>query len=453
MPCFSLVKNMKRIIVNLFRKRILLLILILGGVLRIGMLFFNIQDNYSLFHNNTELISKKINADDKPFQHSFGSEISNVAYSIVCKRDGFSNPFGGHTGPTGWVAPGMVAIYALSFYWFGCFTFKSIIFVFLFSLAVSLLMILLVYLLCIELFRNEIIGYIGAFLLAIDFHDIFIFKRINQQDFNTLPFLFLLVFYLFMRCIKSRSIKNLLLVTLASGTAILFNPAFGISIFLLLFFLLKRTIFKLKHGMIFLIVTLLMVTPYILYQRHQLEIWSLVKSNGPFEIYQGNVPDFSGFLTIDLFKKYHPIMNQKEYREYKVKGEREYIDSKFAQFKNKFDLGSFALLSIKKILYFFFIFPPLKIREPGVTLLMNFAYSLRGLSLLIYLLIRVKSITMNDKLLFIYIISFSIPYCVVGIMYRYSFPIVPLTTVLAAYSVYTICGWIKSNTVQNSWHC
>jgi len=439
---------MKSIFPRLVKVRFLFLILIFGALLRIGMLISNIQTNYSLFHNNIELINQQINSSDTPFQHPFGSEISNVAYSLVCKGAGFSSPFGGHTGPTGWVAPGMVSIYALAFYLFGCFTFGSILFVFLFSLALSLLMILLIYSLCVKLFGNKMIGYIGACLFAIDPHDIFIFNRIHQQDFNTLPFLFLLVFYLFIRCIESISIKNLFPVALVSGIAILFNPVFVIPIILLLCFLLKYKIFTLKYGVIFLIVAFSMVTPYIFYQKHKLKVWTFIKSNGLFEIYQGNAPDFSGVLTIDLFKKYHPIMNQKEYEEYKAKGEMDYINTKFVQFKDNFNLRSFLLLSVKKFFYFFLVFPALKIREQGIAVHMYFSYSLRGLSLLIYLLIRAKGITTYDKLLCLYIISLAIPYCFAGIMYRYSFPIVPLTTLLAAYSIYTLWHWVKTSTAK-----
>jgi len=393
------------------------------------------------------VLNQQINSTDFPFIHSFGAELSSVAYSIVCKQEGFSSPFGGHTGATGWAAPGMVSIYTLAFYLFGCFTFGSIMFVFLFSLVLSLLMILMIYSLCVELFRNESIGYIGACLFAIDPQDIFIFNRIHQQDFNTLVFLFLLVFYLFIRCIESSSIKNLIFVALASGIATLFNPVFVIPIILLLCFLLKHKIFKLKYGVIFVIVAFSMVTPYILYQKHTLKAWTFIKSNGFFEIYQGNVPDCIGVLTLDVFEKYHPIKNQKEYEEYKAKGEMDYIKAKFVQFKDNFNLKSFLLLSIKKFLYFFFIFPPLKSSEQSIAA-QYFAYSLRGLSLLIYLLIRAKRLTTYDRLLYLYIVSYAIPFCFAGIMYRYSFPIVPFATVLAAYSIYTIWHWVKRSTMN-----
>jgi hypothetical protein len=193
---------------------------------------------------------------------------------------------------------------------------------------------------------------------------------------------------------------------------------------------------------LFAIVLISIVTPYIIYQKQRLGAWTFIKSNGLFEIYQGNVPDCRGVLTLDVFEKYHPIKNQKEYEEYKLKGEIDYIHSKFVQLKEDFNLKSFLLLSIKKFFYFFFVFPPLKISEESIAL-QYFAYSMRGLSLLIYLFIRVKQMTTYDRLLYLYIVSYAIPFCFAGIMYRYSFPIVPLSTVCAAYIIYLLLQWSK----------
>ena len=442
---------MKNIFHSLVKNRILLLILIFGAMLRIASLISNIQNNYSVFHSNIELINQQINSNDFPFKHLFGAEISNVAYSIVCKGEGFSSPFGGHTGATGWVAPGMVFIYALSFYLFGCFTFGSIMFVLLFSLALSLIIIIIIYSLCVELFKNKIIGYIGAFLFAIDPHDLFIFNRFHHQEFNAFALLFLLVFYLFIRCSESTSIKTVLFVAVASGIAVLFNPSFVISISLVLFFFLRHKIFKLEYAVLFVIIACLIVTPYIFYQKHKISKWVFIRSSAPYEIYQGNLPDFCGAYDFDFLKKHHPILNQKEYEEYKVKGEFAYIDSKFIQFKDSFDLRKFIFLCTKKFLFFFFVYHPVKVTEHGVALYVYLVYSLRGLSLIIYLLIRARGIATYDKLLYLYIISFSIPYCFAGVTYRYSFPIVPFTSVLAAYSIYTIWHWVKRGTVNNKY--
>ena len=126
----------------------------------------------------------------------------------------------------------------------------------------------------------------------------------------------------------------------------------------------------------------------------------------------------------------------------------DYIASKFVQFKDSFDLGTFTCLCFKKFLYFFFVYHPLQVIG-HVAPYVYFAYSLSGLSLLLYILIKAKGDHDHDKLLYIYIISFSIPYCLAGATYRYSFPIVPFAAMLAAYSMYTIWHWVKRGTINH----
>jgi hypothetical protein len=190
-------------------------------------------------------------------------------------------------------------------------------------------------------------------------------------------------------------------------------------------------------------ISCLIVIPFIFYQKHNTGQWFFIRSNAPYEIYQGNLPDFCGAYDLDFLKKHHPVVNQKEYTEYTVKGEPDYIASKFVQFKDSFDPGRFIGLCSKKFLYFFFVYHPLTVIASGVAPQVYLAYSLSGLSLLIYLLIKAKGLTTYDKLLYLYIISFSMPYCFAGVTYRYSFPIVPFATMLAAYSMYTIWNWFK----------
>jgi len=87
----------------------------------------------------------------------------------------------------------MVMLYAASFYLFGCFTFNSILFMFLLALVLSLTIMVLIYRLSIELFANPAIGYTGAILFALSPEDVFIFRRIYEQDFNIMAFLFILL--------------------------------------------------------------------------------------------------------------------------------------------------------------------------------------------------------------------------------------------------------------------
>jgi hypothetical protein len=188
-----------------------------------------------------------------------------------------------------------------------------------------------------------------------------------------------------------------------------------------------------------LAILLLLCTPYILYQKQKLNIFTFIKSNALYELYQGNLPDFDGVLTTELFEKYHPFFNKNEYRNYKSLGEIKYIESKFSVFKQHFDFNRFIIVTGKRFINFFFIFPLPTYRIYGREFFIReLAYPLMGLSLLCYYALRFKKRNSFDELMYIYIFSYALPYCFAGMMYRYSFPIVPLTAVLFAYIIYSL---------------
>ena len=348
---------------------------------------------------------RKHASDDKPLANYFGAEVSNVAYSLVCKREGLANPFGGNTGPTGWVAPGMAMLYAVSFFMFGCFTFNSTLFIFSLALVLSLTIIVLIYRLGVELFGNHCIGYTGAFLFAVSPEDISIFKRIYEQDFNIMAFIFLLLFYRFIKFLKLLSNRNLVLFALVSGTAVLFNPAFIFPIMSCLFFALfylSNKLFAFQRISLSVAIVLLIVTPYIMYQKQRLNALTFIKSNALYELYQGNLPDFNGVLVRELFEKYHPIMNQAEYQQYKSLGEINYVKSKFSLFLKNLDLSLFVKLTGKKFLNFFFVFPLPTYRVYGREFFIrSIAYPLMGLSLVCYYVLTFRKKKYFDGLIYL----------------------------------------------------
>ena len=422
---------------------LLILILFFAAIMRIGMLYANINKNPTIFYHDIQTLEQKNVSDDKPFANYFGAEVANVAYSLVCKREGLSNPFGGSTGPTGWAAPGMVMLYAVSFYLFGCFAFYSMLFMFSLALVLSLTIMVLIYRLSIELFANPLIGYMGAFLFAVSPEDVFIFRRIHEQDFNIMAFIFLLLFYRFIKFLKLFSNRNVVLFSLVAGTAVLFNPVFIFPIMVCLLFIFvhfKNKYFACQKIMWSLAILLLVCTPYVLYQKQRLHVLTFIKSNALFELYQGNVHDFDGVLTLDLFEKYHPFYNQKEYRTYKSLGEIQYIRSKFSVFLQKFDFQRFVILTGKRFKNFFFVFPlPTDRRYGREFFILELVYPLMGLALLCYYILRFEAKDSFDWLLYIYILSYAFPYCLTGMMYRYSFPLVPLRAVLFSYIIYSLC--------------
>lgn len=257
-----------------------------------------------------------------------------------------------------------------------------------------------------------------------------------------MAFLFLLLFYRFIKFLKSFSGINLILFSLAAGTAVLCNPVFIFPIMgCLIFIFLKSKNKNIACQKIVwsLAILLLLCTPYMLYQKQRLGVLTFIKSNALYELYQGNICALDGLLTTELFEKYHPFCNEKEYRIYKSLGEIKYIKSKFAIFKQQFDFKRFNIVTGKRFINFFFVFPLPIYRRYGLEFfLRELAYPLMGISLLFYYAVRFKKRNSFDVLIYIYILSYALPYCFVGIMYRYSFPVVPLTAVLFAYIIYSL---------------
>jgi hypothetical protein len=412
-------------------QKTLIAILVMAFLIRIAVLSWFGYNRPDYFHNDLQQIEENISSVNQPYQNSFGSEVSNVAYALVCAGRGFSDPFGGKTGPTGWVAPGIVFPYAFAFFIWGCFSYGAIMFLFCLALIASLATVVLVFAVGKEMFGDSRAALLGALFFALSPHDIAIFGRISQQDFNFFPFLFTLIFYLFVCYRKKQTFGKLALFSIIAALSILCNPALSAPIGMCFLFLVfenglafRKSIIEILIGVgIILILTL----PYNIYQKQKLGTWTFIKSNGLYEIYQGNENRFEGVLTMDLFNTLHPIQNVSEFSLYSTLGETAYIATKFDQFKSTFSISSFVKMSLNKALHFYFLFPAVQTKS---SLLHYLFYSLRGIIFVTYFLVRFRRMENLEKLLFGYIVIYSLPYCLAGMMYRYSFPIIPLVYLL-----------------------
>jgi hypothetical protein len=196
---------------------------------------------------------------------------------------------------------------------------------------------------------------------------------------------------------------------LVAGTAILFNPVFVFPIMgclLFVFVHFKNKYFACQKTMWSLAILLFVCTPYVLYQKQRLHVLTFIKSNALFELYQGNVPDFDGVLTTELFEKYHPFFNENEYKTYKSLGEIQYIKSKVSVFKQHFDFNRFIMVTGKRFVNFFFVFPLPTCRKYGREFfILELVYPLTGLALLCYYALRFKKKDSFDGLMYIYILS------------------------------------------------
>lgn len=418
--------------------KVLVWILALACIVRLFLLTINMQRHPSFFNPPPTLLQQHLRAENKPCMNPFGYEISNVACSIVCKHEGFSSPFGGSTGPTGWVAPGMVFLYALGFKLFGCFTKSSILFMFGLSTGVSLLIIVL-----ITAVSNHVAPYhpatgrIAALLYACCPQELMSILYPHQTDFNIPTFWFILIFYLFLQMTGSCRVRDRYLFALAGGSALLFSPvmALPIALCLAVYAMRHRTPVLIWDLLVCLLIITIIIAPYMVYQKNRMGHWFFIKSNGPFEIALGNNPEFEGVLVYDLFQKHHPGSNTDEFIAYRTMGEINYIKDRFKSFASRFDARNFLFLTAKRFIYFFFLLKPYIAPERFQTwrLVAEYiGYAVPGLTLLLYLLIRCKAMRWQEYCIFGYIFSYALPYLCAGIMYRYAYPISSLTTVLLA---------------------
>jgi hypothetical protein len=178
------------------------------------------------------------------------------------------------------------------------------------------------------------------------------------------------------------------------------------------------------------------IVPYAGYQKYRLGFWSFIKSNGPFELYIGNIPGVDGVLTLDAFSRYHPSRNITEFLLYKHSGELEYTSAKFNSFISSFNTAAFIKTTFKRFLNFFFIYAPVRDDVSGLWLIMKYAaYAATGASCVLYLFLRRYDTSTFDWLLYLYMVSYALPFLFAGIMPRYSYPIVSISSILLGRSI------------------
>lgn len=414
-------------------------VLAVGLAVRAVLLILNINEHPAFFYQDSAAIESAYGDDRAPYLNDFGYEAANVAYSLVCREEGFANPFGGSTGPTGWVAPGIAYTYAAAFYLFGCFTAGSIIFLFSVSLILSAIIIYSTYALSLHIFNSQYTANLSALLIAFWPHDIALFYQHRHTDFNLITCLFVLLLVSFIVSYKTASRRQLLLFSFCAGVAVLFNPVFILPAGICFLFLICKK--GLSRAMLRDITSAVLVmgfiiVPYTVYQNYRLGFWSFIKSNGPFELYIGNVPGVDGVLTLDAFSRYHPSRNITEFLTYKHSGELGYTSAKFNSFISSFNSAAFIKTTVKRFLKFFFIYAPVRDDVSGLWLILKYvAYAATGASCVIYFFLRRYDTGMFDWLLYLYMVSYALPFLCAGIMPRYSYPIVSISSILLGRSI------------------
>jgi hypothetical protein len=427
---------------NMRASRLLVLIVTFGLLLRIGLLYFNMHKHPLIFQCGPEMQQVLATAEELPFVSPFGFEISNIAHAIVCGGQGFASPFGGDTGPTAWIAPGPVMVYCLAFELFGCFSRGALFFLFGLSLVLSSAIILMVYRVSLSVFGNSTAALLAALVFAFSLQDVEMYFQGYQQDFNLNSFWFILVFYLFVRFNESSSLWRLVLFSVCAGIALLFIPvlAASLAIVFVFFVVCNRKQLMRIAGCLCLAVVMMacVIGPYILYQKNRTGALGFIKTNGAFEMYQGNSLESDGYLDDAVFAKHHPAANRDEFLLYDSLGEAAYVEYKRKLFREEFEIPRFLRTTAKRCMYFFFVFRYHRELD-GLTFWMALryaGYAIPGISLLLFALVQRKKMDRHSGLIYAYVAGYALPYLLIAVMYRYSFPINTLTSILLGYLLY-----------------
>jgi hypothetical protein len=423
------------------RRRSALAAVVLGAVLlRLALLAWNVASRPELFDPGPERLAQiaaRFADPERPFMPTTGFEVGNVAYALVSTGEGYASPFGGGTGPTVWVAPGMAAVYAAAFALFGCHTGASVLALFAVALAASVAMALLAHGAAGRLFGGRWPALLAASLVALSPWDLRLFRSGSLHDLN-LPGLALLVLVaLLLRAREEPSAGRLAAFACAAAVATLVNPVLAAAAVLGFGYLVMRG--RLPAGRavaVFLVAQLALVGPWVLWQRAHLGAWVFVKSNLPFELWQGNRPGAGSGLTAATLAAHHPSQSAEELRAYRDLGEVAYVRARGRAFLQEWEAGRFARATARRAAHFFLWYPAQGWEASWTLPLRHALGAVPGLVLLLYSVARRRRtgrwLAEGDLVVYLMIAAYAAPYLVTGVMERYVVPVTPLVLVLAA---------------------
>jgi hypothetical protein len=409
-------------------------VLLLALVVRIFLLSHIAFQHPEYFVQDLDEIEAKISSTGAPYVNDFGYEAANIAHAWSCHGEVFASPFGGDTGPTAWIAPGIVLPYALSFSIWGCFTPASIFFAYSLALIASLVTTYAVFQIGERIGGSPRHGLLSAALFAVMPYEAWIFHTSSQLDFNLPVLWFALLLLAVLRTITERRCSGLVL-GVTSSLAALFNPGFllctGIGVLLALPGRNNRQ--RVCLAVTQVAVHLVLVGPYVAWQGARIGIFVPVKSNAAVELLIGNTDTASGLLRHQVFLRHHPSQNDGEFVHYSEVGEGAYVREARTRFLESFDAGEFIDNSIRRA-YLFFLGYEIKSwdHSPTKVALKRTLWLVFFLSPVGIVIIRLGRPTRLETAALLFTVGYAFPYLLTGIMERYRVPITPVVAVSLA---------------------
>ncbi len=411
------------------------LVLVLAVVIRLALLAGNFSDNPDFFFQDLTLVEAEISSTEHPSMNPFGFEASNIAHALVCGNQGFASPFGGATGPTAWIAPGVVALYAVSFSLWGCFTFESILFVFLVALGCSILTTIVVFRIGSRVARDTRVGVLAALFFACLPFEAWIFKISGHLDFNLQVMWFAVLLLGVLVAVDSERPSAGLGLGALAGMAALFNPGFFACAAVGVVFAVRRRSLRAAAAFVaqFAIACAVIAGPYVAAQSVRLGGFVPVKSNAGFELFLGNTPEARGLLKDEAFRAHHPSQNVDEFMTYGEIGERAYVQDARRRFADGFRPLTFIKYTSRRTVHFLFGYHDKPwIHSRVQSAVKTTLWALPMVSVLTLMVFRRGRPQPAEVLVLVYTLTFALPYLLTGVMERHRIPMVTTAAVVLA---------------------
>jgi hypothetical protein len=203
-------------------------------------------------------------------------------------------------------------------------------------------------------FFSEKISYIGAYIFALFPLNVYAISQISSVTLQILLMIFYI--YFFIKCLKISSKKNTILFSLFSACLILLRGEFFVFYFFTLFyFFLKKKIHLIISSFI---ITLLLISPYLIRNYLIFEVITVTKSAG-FNLFKGNNP-LSKAEGIPMLDDVEKISKETHEKIKKIKPQDKYdliIDGLYKEEAIKFIMDNpirYTQLYIIKLISFIF---------------------------------------------------------------------------------------------------
>ncbi|TFG39981.1 MAG: hypothetical protein E4H44_01035 [Candidatus Aminicenantes bacterium] len=414
------------------------LVLVLAVVIRLALLAGNFSDHPDFFFQDLNSVEANLSSTENPYMNPFGFEASNIAHALVCGNQGLASPFGGSTGPTAWIAPGVVALYALSFSLWGCFTFESILFVFFIALGCSVVTTIVVFRIGSRIGRDTRVGLLAALFFACLPFEAWIFKISGHLDFNLQVMWFAVLLLGVLVAADSENPHAGLGLGSLAAVAALFNPVFFACAAVGAAFAIRGKSLRDAARFVaqFAAACAVIAGPYVVVQSIRLGGFVPVKSNAGFELFLGNTPEARGLFKDEAFRAHHPSQNVDEFKTYAEFGEFAYVEEARRRFEDSFRPLTFFKYTVRRTFYFLFGYDAKPWDHSSSASAVKAAlWTVPMMSVLALLAIRRGRLQSAEILVLLYTLAFAFPYLLTGVMERHRIPVV--TTVAVALALVT----------------